>query len=214
MNDFLMKFLIIGDQGVGKSSLISNYYQQVAQTVGVDFVTKNIVSGERNIKLHIWDASGNLCFLNILRSYFRTCIGIILVFDLGRVETFNNIDFWIQQISMENNRYRKMILIGTHCEKVREVSDEMIREKCRIYGIEYFERNLNFSIDLCLLKLSSSIIRDRQRNPGIMNNLEGFRGGHQITNTSDYIRFEDGLEENGKGEDKCDLCCQNNCSIL
>lgn len=204
MNDFQLKFVILGDKDVGKTTLIKNYIKGVVPTIGVDFFSTTIFMNQKNFKIHVWDTSGNRNFLNIIKVYFQSSIGVILVFNLNDLESFNNIDFWMQQILIENKGYQKIVLIGTHSDKRKLVTPEMIEQKCKFYKLDYFETGEDFHIEHCFLKMISEIMKEYKLKSHLFHHLEGFKNLKPIETTTDYIRFDDVPDKS---------CCQN-CSIL
>ncbi len=104
--DYLFKILLIGDSGVGKSCILlrfteDTYSEAYISTIGVDFKIKTIELGGKIIKLQIWDTAGQERFRTITSSYYRGAHGIIIVFDLTDLESFENIKQWLHEI----NRY-------------------------------------------------------------------------------------------------------------
>lgn len=85
--DHLFKILLIGDAGVGKSSILlrftdDSFEEQMSSTIGVDFRVKTVTVGGQKVKLTIWDTAGQERFRTLTSSYYRGCHGIILVFDV------------------------------------------------------------------------------------------------------------------------------------
>lgn len=206
MYDFLFKFVIVGDKNTGKTTLLKKYLNSVIPTIGVDFISTDIILNSKTFRLHIWDTSGNLNFLNIIQVYLKSSIGAIIVFNLNDIDSFNNIDFWIQKINTLSNDYKKLIIIGTHHDLPRKISYEMIHEKCFKYNIEYFETNEHFQIEHCFMKIIKNIMQDYQIKPNLFFNLEGIKSNIPQKITLDYINFDNNNENN-------DSCCKN-CSIL
>ena len=210
MYDFLLKFVIIGDHNTGKTSLLKNYIQNVIPTIGVDFITTDIILNQKTFRLHIWDTSGNNSFLNIIKVYLKNSIGSIIVFNLNDINSFNNIDNWITHIASSSSSYHKNILIGTHSDKPRKISNEMIKIKCETYNLEYFETSPDFHIEYCFIKIINSIMKEFKKNPQIFSNLEGFHNQMTPISTSDYINFDNQQDFHINKN----YCCTNNCSIL
>ena len=110
--DLLFKIVIIGDSGVGKSSIINQYVnnffsESYISTIGVDFMIKDIPITEvfntidlknKKIRLQIWDTAGQERFRTITTSYYRNVDGIILVYDITNISSFNDIKGWIDDI--------------------------------------------------------------------------------------------------------------------
>lgn len=93
---YLFKFIVIGDTGsilltpgVGKSCIVLQFIENKTRvthdvTIGVEFGAKTIPINEKNIKLQIWDTAGQENFRSITRSYYRSAIGALLVYDITR----------------------------------------------------------------------------------------------------------------------------------
>ena len=88
-NDFVFKYIIIGDSGVGKSSIMHRFIynktkKETTQTVGVEFASKLLSFNEKEIKLQIWDTAGQEKFRSVTKSYYRSAIGVIIVYDVTK----------------------------------------------------------------------------------------------------------------------------------
>ncbi|KAJ6900721.1 hypothetical protein NC652_026732 [Populus alba x Populus x berolinensis] len=139
--DYSFKILLIGDSGVGKSSLllsfISNSVRDLSPTIGVDFKIKVLTLGGKRLKLTIWDtgvsflqryrmnnefcciAAGQERFGTLTSSYYRGAHGIILVYDVTRRETFENLsDIWAEEVELYTNQKCIKILVGNKVDRV------------------------------------------------------------------------------------------------
>ena len=145
--DEKIKIMIIGESKVGKTSLISRYCNNdfdggaYLSTVGIDFQVKNIILNNKNIRIQIWDTAGQERYRNIAKSYFQSSDGFIIVYDISYIETFQKLDFWIEQIKLNSQEYTKMILFGNKCdiEEGRQISEEEAKEYAKRNNIKYFE---------------------------------------------------------------------------
>ncbi|XP_013777954.1 ras-related protein Rab-35-like isoform X1 [Limulus polyphemus] len=114
--DHLFKLLIIGDSGVGKSSLLLRFADNTftgnyITTIGVDFKIRTIeVDGER-VKLQIWDTAGQERFRTITSTYYRGTHGVIVVYDVTNGESFANVKRWLHEID-QNCDVVNRILVG------------------------------------------------------------------------------------------------------
>jgi Ras-related protein Rab-8A len=94
----MLKLIIVGDSGVGKSNIISAFcnsdYHFAANhvpTIGVDFSTKLIQLENKRVKLQVWDTAGQERFRTITETYYKGAAGIFLVYSVGNRESFNNV---------------------------------------------------------------------------------------------------------------------------
>ncbi|KAI5148619.1 Ras-related protein Rab-10 [Enteropsectra breve] len=102
--DVLAKIILIGDSGVGKTSIMrmfvdSMHMPDAASTIGVDFKIKTIQLGGKKIKLQLWDTAGQEKFKAIVGSYYRGAHGILLVFDLTDRNSFLHLSSWLSEIT-------------------------------------------------------------------------------------------------------------------
>ena len=97
------KIVILGDQHVGKTSILSKYrYETIedgyAPTVGIDFLTKNVFLEDKTIRLIMWDTAGQERFKSLIPSYLKNAHSIILTFDITSKSSFNSLNKWLQEI--------------------------------------------------------------------------------------------------------------------
>jgi len=103
---YIFKIILIGDSGVGKTSLMNRYKDNTyesgnAATIGVDFVIKNITIGDKKVKLQIWDTAGQERFRAIVSNYYRGANGILIVFDTLNKESFIHLKDWIEELKKQ-----------------------------------------------------------------------------------------------------------------
>jgi len=132
--DHVFKILLIGDSGVGKSSIIMSYTdntfsEEVPSTIGVDFKVTylNDIDG-KTVKLTIWDTAGQERFRTLTSSYYRSAQGVILVYDVSSRQSFENIKNWLKEVNLYSTIADcKKILVGNKIdlEQERKVSTQM-----------------------------------------------------------------------------------------
>jgi len=129
--DHLFKLLMIGDSDVGKSSILlrfteDKYDEEHPCTIGVDFKIKLVSFAGKKINLTIWDTAGQEKFRSLTSSYYRGTQGIVLVYDVTRRESFNNLEQWLSEIEMYSSNVDVVkLLVGNKIDKEnREVSRE------------------------------------------------------------------------------------------
>ena len=117
----IYKILIVGDSGVGKSNLMLRYVSdqfimEMNPTIGVEFGIKYVNINDIVIKAQIWDTAGQERFRAIIKSYYRSTNCIILVYDITKRETFDNLDKWLIEIKSVNEDNIPIMLIGNMCD--------------------------------------------------------------------------------------------------
>uniref|UniRef100_A0A1I7XAR8 Ras-related protein Rab-35 n=1 Tax=Heterorhabditis bacteriophora TaxID=37862 RepID=A0A1I7XAR8_HETBA len=143
--DHLFKLLIIGDSGVGKSSLLLRFADNVFSenyitTIGVDFKIRTVdVDGQR-VKLQIWDTAGQERFRTITSTYYRGTHGVVVVYDATNGESFGNVKRWLHEIDTNCDSVQK-ILVGNKCEDPsrRVVVESDARQFADTMNIRFFE---------------------------------------------------------------------------
>ncbi|GAB0094976.1 ras-related protein Rab-18 [Sergentomyia squamirostris] len=123
------KILIIGESGVGKSSLMlrfveDNFDADQTITIGVDFKTKIINIDGVSVKLAIWDTAGQERFRTLTPSYYRDAQGAILVYDVTKKNTFQKLDLWLNELEIYGTRpnMAKMVVGNKIDQPNREMS--------------------------------------------------------------------------------------------
>ncbi|KAI1902244.1 hypothetical protein AGOR_G00042710 [Albula goreensis] len=118
-----LKLLIIGESGVGKSSLLLRFTDdtfdpELAATIGVDFKVKTIAVDGNRAKLAIWDTAGQERFRTLTPSYYRGAQGVILVYDVTKRDTFTRLGNWLNELETycTRNDLVKM-LVGNKIDK-------------------------------------------------------------------------------------------------
>ncbi|KAF7283166.1 RAS oncogene family member Rab35 [Rhynchophorus ferrugineus] len=114
--DHLFKLLIIGDSGVGKSSLLLRFSDNTftgsyITTIGVDFKIKTVNIDGQKVKLQIWDTAGQERFRTITSTYYRGTHGVVIVYDVTNGETFANVKRWLHEID-QNCDVVNRVLVG------------------------------------------------------------------------------------------------------
>jgi small GTP-binding protein len=145
--DEKIKIMIIGESKIGKTSLISRYCNNkfiggaYLSTIGIDFQIKNLVINKKNIRLQIWDTAGQERYRNIAKNYFQSSDGFIIVYDISDIESFEKLDYWIEQIKTNSQENIKMILFGNKCDLIddRQIKKEEGEEYAKTKKIKFFE---------------------------------------------------------------------------
>jgi len=153
--DYLFKLLLIGDSGVGKSCLLlrfadDTYTESYISTIGVDFKIRTVELDGKTIKLQIWDTAGQERFRTITSSYYRGAHGIIIVYDITDVESFNNVRQWLFEIDRFASEQVNKLLVGNKSDLVnkRVVTTETAKEFAEGLGIPFLETSAKSSTNV------------------------------------------------------------------
>ncbi|PSR98643.1 Ras-related protein like [Actinidia chinensis var. chinensis] len=115
--DYLFKLVLIGDSGVGKSNLLSRFTRnefslESKSTIGVEFATKSLNVDGKVIKAQIWDTAGQERYRAITSAYYRGAVGALLVYDVTRHSTFENVERWLKELRDHTDPNIVVMLIG------------------------------------------------------------------------------------------------------
>ncbi|EGG05006.1 uncharacterized protein MELLADRAFT_37102 [Melampsora larici-populina 98AG31] len=164
--DFLIKLLLIGDSGVGKSCLLLRfcddaYTPSFITTIGIDFKIRTIELDGKRIKLQIWDTAGQERFRTITTAYYRGAMGILLVYDVTDDKSFTNIRTWHSNIDQHASEGVNKILLGNKCDSTdkKVISEEQGRELATELGISFMETSAktNTNVEEAFFSLARDI---------------------------------------------------------
>ena len=204
-HDFLFKISLIGDSNVGKTSIIIRFIddffkEETQSTIGIDFKVVSLEL-EPNIygKMQIWDTCGSERFKSLTTSFIKSCTAFVLVFDLTRKNSFNNIEQWIK-IICENTTPKYMILIGNKSDLItqREVSKESVLNFCREKKFNYIEVSAknNDNVEKMFKEVAYQLYNDFKKD----KTKKTINGSSEFTN----IQVKNDKNEN---EQKQGGCC-------
>ena len=144
--DYLLKYIIIGDEEVGKSNLLSHYIDdrftsEYQSTIGVEFRAKNVVIRNTTYRIQMWDTSGKENFRSITRAYYKNSVCALVVYDISSRDSFNNVSTWIEDCRNNSSEKIFMVLVGNKSDLAdkRQVSTEEGRELAEKYEMKFYE---------------------------------------------------------------------------
>ena len=178
------KVLILGEGGVGKTTLLYRYVNKVFKdstkmTIGSDFFVKKIKTTddkhENRLTLLLWDFAGQVRFRFILKDYTRGAEGILLVFELVRLSTLHKLNDWIEILKeggVWQNPDVKFILVGTKKDLTdggnnpRTIPSETIDQFRKDFGIDEYHETSSLSglgIEDLFRKVALSMIEQENK---------------------------------------------------
>jgi small GTP-binding protein len=148
----LYKIVMLGDSGVGKTSLVARLTNpdrplnhDISATMGIEFDTQMLDTPQgHKVKAQIWDTAGQERFARVLLpTYFRKAKGVILVYDITNIKSFESLsERWMAQLNDHSNSDElAKLLVGnkSDLESNREVTADKAISFCQEYGMEFLE---------------------------------------------------------------------------
>jgi Ras-related protein Rab-11A len=144
--DYLFKVVLIGDSGVGKSNLLSRFTRnefnlESKSTIGVEFATRSIVVDGKRLKAQIWDTAGQERYRAITSAYYRGAVGALIVYDIAKHLTFENVDRWLKELRDHADANTVIMLVGNKSDlrHLRSVTTEEAKLFAERQGISFIE---------------------------------------------------------------------------
>ncbi|KAI3810415.1 hypothetical protein L1987_20027 [Smallanthus sonchifolius] len=144
--DYLFKVVLIGDSGVGKSNLLSRFTRnefclESKSTIGVEFATRTLQVEGKTVKAQIWDTAGQERYRAITSAYYRGALGALLVYDVTKPTTFDNVSRWLKELRDHADSNIVIMLIGnkTDLKHLRAVTTEDAQTFAEKEGLSFIE---------------------------------------------------------------------------
>lgn len=132
INRYVFKIIIIGDYGVGKTSLLTAHISKrfnldYKPTIGANILKKELILPEKNAQviLNFWDIAGQTLFKNLRKQFFSGSDAVMLIYDCTRKESFDNVSDWYESVKKFTKKYKTGTLV---CNKV-DLKDRIITEE-------------------------------------------------------------------------------------
>lgn len=193
--DYNYKIILLGDGGVGKSSMIQKYVYDTftihtTATIGVVNTTKVINVDNQKILLNIWDTAGQEKYRSMLSSFFRGCRAAILVYDITNEQTFKSLDYWIGQVREMGGDLVKFLLIGNKAdlESNRRVTQKAGLDVARNNGMLFMETSCanSYNIQRAFHEIAECLYKSQGGHVGQNNEdrTSGLNGISILSHTS------------------------------
>lgn len=171
--DFLLKIVLIGDSGVGKTNLLSRFTRDQfnpdsKSTIGVEFATKTLEIEGKTVKAQIWDTAGQERYRAITSAYYRGAIGALLLYDVTAALTFNSLSRWLQELRENADSNIVVMLVGNKCDlqELRAVSTEEGVEFSKSENLLFIETSARDSTNVqeSFTTLITEVVRRLSKN--------------------------------------------------
>ena len=170
-----IKVITLGNSSVGKTSFLMKYIDNsftltYTTTLGVDFKQKKIkLKDGRDVRLRIFDTAGQERFKAVSVSFIKKADGVILIYDIGDLESFEAVENWIKSIREIGKDKWPIILVGNKCDlsdDKRRVSLKEGQDKASEFNIPFYETRCKEGINIkeVFEKLIDDIIEKGSKN--------------------------------------------------
>lgn len=188
---YLFKIVLVGNAGVGKTCLVSQFTQgnvsllnntQQGATIGVDFTIKTVLTDNNtNVKLQLWDTAGQERFRSITQSYYRSAHCLILVYDISSQPSFDALAKWVRDVetvldsgSCSNKSSSVLkVLVGNKCDKEREIPSGIASKFASANNFDMFVETSaldNESVDKLFVDIANCLAKRRKLDDLASNN--------------------------------------------
>lgn len=144
--DIIWKVVLVGDSGVGKTNLLSRFTRnefnaESKSTIGVEFATRNVQIKGKTIRAQIWDTAGQERYRAITSVYYRGAVGALVVYDITKPLSFENLDKWLQELREHADPYVCIMIVGnkTDLRSLRAVTQEEGRNLAEKHNYSFIE---------------------------------------------------------------------------
>jgi len=166
--DVEFKLMMLGDSGVGKTAILrrycdDNFDAKWINTIGIDFKMKNVEIEDKRVRLQIWDTAGQERFQAMAHSFYRGAAGILLVYDITNLDSFEHVEKWMNSIKTHGSDDVIVTLIGNKSDIIahRNVSISKGQELAKQYKVDFFETSAKTTenIDDAFSNLSAKVFK-------------------------------------------------------
>jgi len=186
-SDFELSFkmIIIGDSGVGKSCLSIRGTKDVFEpmyspTIGFEFMAFYVKVNGQIIKMQIWDTCGQEVYRSLISSFYNNSSLAFIVYSIDSKESFNNLEFWLNELRVKANPDINIFVIGNKCdlEDKRQITKDMAKEFCENNKIKLFletSAKTGFNAQNIFIEASKLLYEQQLRNKMRVSNSDSFQ---------------------------------------
>lgn len=174
----LLKVILLGDSGVGKTSLMHQYAKghfsnQYKATIGADFLRKEVVIDNRSVTMQIWDTAGQERFQSLGVAFYRGADCCVLVYDITDKNSFASIESWrdefLNQAAPSNPDNFPFVVLGNKVDltESREVKAEQVKEWCDQRNLFFHETSArdNLNVEKAFIEIAREALANETQEP-------------------------------------------------
>ncbi|KAG8344029.1 putative ADP ribosylation factor family Gtr1 RagA G protein [Trypanosoma vivax] len=197
--DYIFKIIVIGDSGVGKSSLTVRlsddvFYKDYASTIAIDFRMHQMSYMDKRVRLQIWDTAGQERFQSVATAFYRGANGVLMCFDLTHRASFLHLDQWIERVRQQAIPGIPCLLVGCKSDEARsarQVSKEEAQGWASQHGMTYVETSAKEkeNVNIAFQHITKEIFEDMNERNGRTAPADGrVHGRSDTVNLGDHAR--------------------------
>jgi len=208
MNYNKYKVIIIGDSGIGKTTIMNSYLKKTTKnpisTIGTEY--SNIKFSKYDQELQVWDCAGQEKFRSLVKLYYRGSKGCIFTFDLSSENSLHSINnYWIENVKKNADEDCVFLLVGNKSDLNRNTNYHLINELCSKYNMDYIEtsaiKNINITNifeNLSDILYAKYILNKRNyyntdlnynQNIKITNHETNHETNNEINNENNWLKY-------------------------
>lgn len=182
MSDMVMSIMLTGDNGVGKTDLLSRFTQNEfssgnISTIGMDFAFRRVHIDGKTITAQLWDTAAQCRYRAITNAHYRKAVGVIFVYDITNHRTFDNLDKWLKEARNFTGDDVSLMLVGNNANlrHLRHVSSQKARSYAEKNNMSFIETSaLDFThVDLAFQSFLKEIY-SKVSQKGLKDDTSGF----------------------------------------
>ncbi|VFQ60677.1 unnamed protein product [Cuscuta campestris] len=215
--DYLFKIVLVGDSAVGKSNLLARFardefYPNSKSTIGVEFQTQKMEINGKEVKAQIWDTAGQERFRAVTSAYYRGAVGALLVYDISRRLTFENIGRWLNELQTHNDMNVVTILVGNKSDLIdaREVTTGEGKALAEAEGLFFMETsalnssNVSEAFQTVVTEIYNILSRKVIQSQELKQD-----DSDRLASGKTVVLHDEEHKEDGEGQEKKGGCCSS-----
>ena len=197
------KIIIVGDSGVGKSSLLKRAVQNkfdgnYQATIGFEFLLMHFKVNDLKLKLQIWDTCGQEMYRSLVQGFYRNTSLALVVYDVNQKKTYDSLDIWIKDIRDHTEQDIPIFVAGNKCDLQKAVQTE----EAKVYSVS--SRTKNFTE--CSAKTGQNVkYIFFEAAKYLYKTYKQFQGQNKLPSSSNKLKI--GSDENNNLNIKKKKCC-------
>ncbi|KAI9492802.1 Rab11 family GTPase putative [Zychaea mexicana] len=114
--DYVFKLVVVGASGVGKTNLLGRFVHDTFElatksTIGLDLNIKTMTIDDKRVRVQVWDTAGQERYRSITKRYYRGAVGALLVYDITRHDTFEDIPRWLGELRLNDAHPDSIVML-------------------------------------------------------------------------------------------------------